>query len=750
MFKATLLFLVFTVTSATRVAQKVEAKERSKERGNSMIAKVIEMLGEEKDKIKADLAAEEKTMNEYMTWCDDTQTELSYGIKSAKTKIEELTAVIEDNSGQIAALEEEIAGLGNEIAASQADMEEAIAIRKKDHEIFVKAETEQVATVEELEKMGIELKKQMAAFTETPPPIVAEGEGGAALLQGGSSPAATFDAFLQIKNAHKKSESKTTQATQQARIGKMMRAMKLIVHSVYPDANDKKMLLSIREHGVSAFIQQEDAEEPATDAPATGNADAMNAQIAQNEKNLAAFEELKGKAEESLQRMRDEETKAQSEHDINMMSLKQEITLAEENVADAKKEVGRLSQEKAEAEEELSDVEASKKADEKSLEETTQECTATAEAWAMRQKEAAAEMAAIEKAKEILASRVTVLIQVNLKRNSDDATSDQRSKTQKTRAALIAHFRGLGNKLHSLAMLNLVSLAAQDPMQKVKDLLTDLIAKLEKEAKEAADLHKFCQEEKKKTKAAMEKKTMELDKLSTRIEKAEATKKEQEELIAANSEEIASMESGNAEATKIRNEEHANFVKVDTDFTQAAEAVDDAIDALKEYYGDAFFLQTNSETDSTATTSDDAPPSFGGAKKDAAGGIIGILETMGEEFRKTVKENQATEREAVKAFEKLGNENKVALATKEAEIKGAESQIKALEVSLKDNGADLKMVNKEKAAIEEYIAKLKPQCEGRVVPYEERKAKRDAEIAGLKEGLAILEAESPSGAFADF
>merc|ERR1719281_1899599 len=386
------------------------------------------------------------------------------------------------------------------------------------------------------------------------------------------------------------------------------------------------------------------------------------------------------------------------------MTLKQAIALAENNVDDAKKEVGRLSQ----------------------------------------QKEAAAEMAAIEKAKEILASRVTVLIQV--KRSDTDDASVQ-TQTKKIRAALIKHFRGLGNKLHSLAMLNLVSMAAQDPMQKVKDLLTELIAKLEKEAKEAADLHAFCQEEKKKTKAAMEKKTMELEKLTTRIEKATATKKEQEELIATNSEEISNMEKANAEATKIRNEEHANFVKVDSDFSAAAEAVDDAIDALKEYYGDAFFLQTDSETVSTDSSSDSAPPAFGGAKKDSAGGIIGILETMGEEFRKTVKENQATEREALKAYEKLMNENKVAIATKEAEIKGAESQIKALEVTLHDNGEDLKMVTKEKQAIEEYIAKLKPQCEGRVVPYAERKAKRDAEIAGLKEGLAILEAESPAGAF---
>jgi len=314
-------------------------------------------------------------------------------------------------------------------------------------------------------------------------------------------------------------------------------------------------------------------------------------------------------------------------------------------------------------------------------------------------------------------------------------------KTQKTRQHLINHFRTLGNNLHSLAMLNLVSVSAQDPMDKVKNLLTDLIAKLEKEAKEAADLHAFCGAEKKKTTAALNKKNMEIEKLDTRIEKASATKQEQQELIATNSEEIASVEKSNAEATKLRNEQNANFMKDDSDFSGAADAVDDAIDALKEYYGDSF-IQIRSKD-----ASSDSAPSFGGAKSDSAGGIMSILETMGEEFRKTVKENAAEERENLKAFEKLMNENKVTLATKEAEIKGAESQIKALDVSLGDNKGDLKMANKEKGAIEDYVAKLKPQCEGRVVPYEERKAKRDAEIDGLKQGLAILEEESPSGAF---
>merc|ERR1719399_1943736 len=272
----------------------------------------------------------------------------------------------------------------------------------------------------------------------------------------------------------------------------------------------------------------------------------MAAQIEQNEKNLEMFEGLKGKAEESLQRTRDEETKKQGEHEIHLMNLKQSIALAENDLDDAKKDHARISQEKAEAEEEKGDVEASKAADQKSLASTKLECDTTSEAWAHRQEEAKAEMAAIEKAKEILASRVTVLVQVKLQNKNPEDSVQQTVKGQKMRQVLINHFRNLGNKLHSLAMLNLVTVAAQDPMANVKTLLNELIAKLEKEAKEAADLHAFCQAEKKKTKAAMDKKNMEIDKLSARIEKASTTKQQLEELVATNSEEIAETEKSNA------------------------------------------------------------------------------------------------------------------------------------------------------------------------------------------------------------
>merc|ERR1719428_1131253 len=176
-------------------ARTVVQKGTTDQKGNSMIAKVIEMLGEEKDKISADLDHESKVMAEYMEWCDDTQTEHAYAIKFANSKIEDLTALIEDNSAQIKGLDEEIADLGTEIAERNTEIEKSIALREKEKEEFAKAEAEQLAMVEELEAMEVALKKQMAAMT-TPPPVPeegAEGEAAPAELQTGKDSDGKFE-----------------------------------------------------------------------------------------------------------------------------------------------------------------------------------------------------------------------------------------------------------------------------------------------------------------------------------------------------------------------------------------------------------------------------------------------------------------------------------------------------------------------------------------------------------------------------
>merc|ERR1719262_727819 len=105
---------------------------------------------------------------------------------------------------------------------------------------------------------------------------------------------------------------------------------------------------------------------------------------------------------------------------------------------------------------------------------------------------------------------------------------------------------------------------------------------------------------------------------------------------------------------------------------------------------------------------------------------------------------QSDEREAVKAYEAQKNEARVSKAAKEQEIKGAESEVKSLSVAIHNFAEDHKMASSELASIMEYMDKLKPQCEGRTTSYEERKARREAEIQGLKDALSIIEKDAPA------
>merc|ERR1719375_670053 len=141
---------------------------------DSVISKVIEMLDENKDKIASDIASESKEMEEYFEWCDDEQKETGYQIRTADRMLEELGALIQDRVAQLHALDEEIADLGTEIADRNKEMDEAVALRKKQEEDFKANEAEQMAMVEELEMMEQELKRQMEAMT-TPPPVPEEG-----------------------------------------------------------------------------------------------------------------------------------------------------------------------------------------------------------------------------------------------------------------------------------------------------------------------------------------------------------------------------------------------------------------------------------------------------------------------------------------------------------------------------------------------------------------------------------------------
>merc|ERR1712187_417827 len=66
----------------------------------------------------------------------------------------------------------------------------------------------------------------------------------------------------------------------------------------------------------------------------------------------------------------------------------------------------------------------------------------------------------------------------------------------------------------------------------------------------------------------------------------------------------------------------------------------------------------------------------------------------------------------------------------------------SLDKTISELSSDRDTSNTELTAVMEYYGKIKERCIAKPETYEERKARREQEIAGLKEALSILENET--------
>merc|ERR1719281_2302310 len=92
----------------------------------------------------------------------------------------------------------------------------------------------------------------------------------------------------------------------------------------------------------------------------------------------------------------------------------------------------------------------------------------------------------------------------------------------------------------------------------------------------------------------------------------------------------------------------------------------------------------------------------------------------------------------------MTQENKVTKTTKEQDVKYKTQEHIALDKEIAELTSDRDGTQTELDAVLEYDEKIKDQCIAKPETYEERKKRREAEIAGLKEALSILEGESCS------
>jgi len=655
----------------------------------SPVQKVIELLEDCKGKVAKDLAAEAAVMEEYSTFCDEEAKSKGYAIETAGREIGELGATIEDSKATVLAQSDEISTLGSLLAAKDKELADAQGVRSAKNADFVAAEKELVKSVDECSRAVTALEKGMA------------------FLQGG----------------------KKREAKKELKAVKM--ALSSIVAAISIDTESTRKL--------NSFLQQNSADTENDDLTLR---QPQAKQVAYESKSggiVQTVKDMQAKAEAELSDLRKKEMADAHEFGMLDSSLKSEISHNQEKLSTATKTKAGAEESQANAEGDLAETQKTKAADEEYASTLNTECETSAKEWAARQASAKAEMAAIDKAKEILSSGVVAFAQVgsSSKRvNFDDADSES-DATSEVRQKLVSQIQKLGKKFHSFGLMQLASVASSDPFVKIRGLIEDMISKLLKEAQEEATQKAFCDSEMGKSKTSQAKKTATIDKLQTRIDGAEATIAELTDAVKTLEAEVASIDKAQAEATQIRTTEGSANQQAISDFRQSADAVVAAMGVLKSFYEGGALIQTGRRAASKT-----GRPEFGGAKSDTGSSIVSVLEVAESDFTRLLAETETEEDAAADAYAKQTDENKVSKSTKETDAKAKQSEIKSLTVQLGHSNEDHASTSTELDAVNSYIDKLRPQCEEKAMSYADKKAAREAEIAGLKEALEILEGSS--------
>jgi len=354
----------------------------------------------------------------------------------------------------------------------------------------------------------------------------------------------------------------------------------------------------------------------------------------------------------------------------------------------------------------------------------------------------AEELAVLAKAKQILAETTAGAVEETYSFLQTAVASRLRTRADLAHVEVISLIKNLAQKHHSRALEKLASQIqvlmqygakfGDDPFKKVKGLITELIDRLMAEAAAEATEKAYCDEQMAKTEAKKGELEADIASLTAKIDKAAAASAKLKEEVKELQAELAALAKEQAEMDKIRMEQNAAYVDAKADLERGLSGVGKALDVLREYYGGAALLQGGQ------------PPLPEKHEKaaGAGGGIIDILEVVESDFAANLAKEETQEADAAAEYEKITQENKVTKALKEQDVKYKTQEFKSLDKLIAELTSDKDNLSTELAAVLEYYEKIKDRCIAKAETYEERKRRREAEIAGLKEALSILSGEA--------
>jgi hypothetical protein len=367
-------------------------------------------------------------------------------------------------------------------------------------------------------------------------------------------------------------------------------------------------------------------------------------------------------------------------------------------------------------------------------------CEEAAKDWEEHTEQRTSELAAIKKALALLSGAPAESADVALIEHSPRKAATflqlrsvhQRVDPQQLKRKVLSSLQNTGRRLDSITLLAFVARVQASPFDKVRKLIQDLQQRLRDEAQADQKQKSYCDTALAKAGNDVDRYTSETTDTTADIRDSEAKRDELEESIRLLANGLAENADSVAEATSTRSAEKASNAQILKDATTGLTAVKDAIKSLKQYYATAF-LQARTVASSNPYQS----------QSDGMTAVFGLLEVIASDFDHTVRATKVAEEAAAREFYKLSTALKVDTKSKETTKTMDIQYLKETNATIKEqNGTLTSKTELLELAKQEHEALKTTTCNNAGMSYEEKKEKRDAEIAGLQQALCMLEADS--------
>jgi len=662
------------------------------------LGKVIDLIDELAAKVTKDGEVEAKAYAEYIEWCDDAAHNAQFAIEDATKQKSQLEAKIGELTSDISVADSKVGELAGAIATGETDLTNAALIREKEAADFAAGEKELMDAIDTLGRAVGVLEKEMA-------------KNPAALAQ------------VDTTNADKTIE-----------------ALSVVLDAAAFASGDKRKLQSLLQ-----------AQQASADDDAAPGAPAAATYKTHTNGIFDVLEDLKEKAEGQLSDLRKAESSTKHNYELLRTSLEAQ---KDADTKDMKEQQAA----KAEAEEDKATTEGDLEITIKTLTSSSEEL-ATAHSSCMtvaadHEATIAArteELKTIAEAKKILVDTSSGAVSQTYSFLQLSSGLRLQNRADLANSEVVTVVRQLAQWHHSAALAQLASRIAavakygatngEDIFGKIKGLISDMISKLEKEAEEEASEKAYCDEEQAKTEAKKSELDDDIAKLTSKIDQDSSKSAQLKEEVRVLESELAALTKEQAVMDKIRMETHEDYTVAKKDLDLGLSGLRKALRLLRDYYGGgaAALLQDDKFG---AFMQQPAAPEHHSKSSGAGSSIIGILKVCESDFANNLAKEEQQEADAESVYQKITQENKITVATKEQDVKYKTQESKSLDSTVAELSSDRETTNAELSAVLEYYSKIKERCIAKPETYEVRKASREAEIEGLKKALATLNDET--------